>query len=73
MLVIELDGSQHYENDKIIKDEKRTEFLNSFGIKVIRIPNTDINTNFAGVCEYIENLVYERLRTLPPSATVPLP
>lgn len=72
-LVIELDGSQHYETEKRIKDEERTKFLNSLGIKVIRISNLDINSNFTGVCEFIENTVKERIITLPPSPTVPLP
>lgn len=72
MLVIELDGSQHYEDTEIIKDKKRTDFLNSFGLKVIRITNLEIKSNFTGVCEFIQNTVYERVKTLPPQA-VPLP
>ena len=72
MLVIELDGSQHFEDNEIIKDKKRTDFLNSFGLKVIRITNLEIKSNFTGVCEFIQNTVYERLKTLPPQA-VPLP
>ena len=49
-LVVELDGSQHYEDKKIEKDALRTEFLEQYGLKVIRIPNLDINKNFEGVC-----------------------
>ena len=56
-LVIELDGSQHYRDDKIEDDRKRTEYLNGYGIKVIRILNRDVNTNFDGVCAYIDNEV----------------
>ena len=56
-LVIELDGSQHFEEAEIIRDKARTAFLEGQGLKVIRIPNNEINLNFRGVCEYIDNLV----------------
>ena len=56
-LVIELDGSQHYEDEGILKDEKRTRYLEGYGLKVIRISNLDINKNFTGVCEYIDKMI----------------
>ena len=58
-LVIELDGSQHYDEDGEKKDKERTEFLMRYGIRVIRIPNNEVNCNFRGVCEYIDNTVKE--------------
>lgn len=54
-IVIELDGSQHYTESAIKKDEKRDKFLNEFGITVLRYSNYDINTNFKGVCNDILN------------------
>lgn len=60
-LVIELDGGQHYEDEHIIRDEERTHIFESFGISVIRIANNEVNNNFAGVCEYIDREVHERL------------
>ena len=60
-LVIELDGSQHYENDKMQKDTERTDFLKKYGLTVIRIPNNEINENFQGVCEYIDSAVKQSL------------
>ena len=60
-LVIELDGSQHYENDGTEKDAERTAFLENYGLKVIRIPNNEVNRNFDGVCEYIDFLVKQSL------------
>ena len=60
-LVIELDGSQHYDPVNLKKDEARTDFLNGYDIKVIRIPNNEINTNFRSVCEYIDTIVRESL------------
>ena len=53
-LVIELDGSQHYEDRNARKDADRTAFLEGYGLKVIRIPNSEVNRNFRGVCEYID-------------------
>ena len=56
-LVIELDGSQHYENDNMEKDAERTAFLKGYGLRVIRIPNNEISSNFRGVCEHIDAAV----------------
>ena len=40
-LAIEIDGAQHYENDAIEYDLRRTEYLNSEGIAVLRFLNGD--------------------------------
>ena len=56
-LVIDLDGSQHYETDRVEKDAERTAFLNGYGLQVIRIPNHEVNENFEGVCAYIDAVV----------------
>ena len=61
-LVIELDGSQYYEEEGIKKDAERTEFLEKYGIKVIRFTNREVNDNFRGVCEYIDIVVKQSLR-----------
>ena len=63
-IVIELDGSQHYEDEGLINDEKRTEYLKQYGIKVIRISNLDVLKNFEGVCMYIDNEVKQSLSQL---------
>ena len=63
-IVIELDGSQHFEEVAHIKDEVRTEFLKEYGITVIRIPNNEIKQNFSGVCEYIDIQVKQSLSQL---------
>ena len=56
-LVIEIDGSQHYADEGIKKDTFRTEKLENCDLKIIRFANSDIDTNFAAVCEYIDNAV----------------
>ena len=60
-LVLELDGAQHYEGSGPDWDRERTQFLERYGLLVVRIPNNEINQNFAGVCAYIDNLVQDRM------------
>ena len=60
-LVIELDGSQHYEETNVEKDTERTAFLEGYGLTVIRIPNNEVVHNFRGVCEYINAAVKQSL------------
>ncbi len=60
-LIIELDGSQHYEENGVLKDNERTKFLEQYGFNIIRIPNNEINQNFRGVCEYIDLCVKQSL------------
>jgi len=63
-LVIELDGSQHYEDTNKEKDSERTDFLKGYDITVIRIPNNEVNRNFDGVCTYIDTEVKKSLGAL---------
>jgi len=56
-LAIELDGSQHYVDDKIAYDKKRTQYLETLGITVIRFANIDVDRNFEGVCITIDEMV----------------
>ena len=60
-LIIELDGSQHYDEIGLLKDKIRTEKIEKRNLTVVRIPNNEINSNFYGVCEYIDMLVKESL------------
>ena len=60
-LIIELDGSQHYEKEGLLKDKIRTERIETRGLTVIRIPNNEVMRNFSGVCEYIDMVVKESL------------
>lgn len=61
-LIIEIDGSQHYEQDAINYDKKRTEYMESLGLFVTRFLNRDINDNFENVCLYIDKIVKQRLK-----------
>ena len=56
-LIIEIDGSQHYEQAEMQKDRFRTEILENLGLKVFRFSNREINCEFQSVCEYIDMVV----------------
>jgi len=60
-LVLELDGSQHCTPEEIEYDRKRTAFLESQGMYVLRISNLDVMRRFRGVCDMIDLAVQSRL------------
>ena len=64
-LVIELDGSQHYTEKELAYDMKRTAFLESCHIHVIRFYNGQVNLHFREVCIEIERTIKERIKEWP--------
>ena len=63
-LILEIDGSQHFTEDGEAYDSERSAILESFGYKVLRITNDDVNHNFSGVCEMIDKEVKDRIQLL---------
>ena len=63
-LVIEIDGSQHFNDEGERKDYERTKFLEKYDLMIVRISNNEINKNFNGVCEYIDSVIKERINRL---------
>ena len=61
-LVIEVDGSQHYEPQGIAYDEERSTFLSALDLVVLRFSNRDIDRDFHGVCEQIDIAIQNRLQ-----------
>ena len=61
-LVVELDGSQHCTPEALEYDRRRTRFLESQGLYVLRISNLDVMREFRGVCEMIDTAVRDRMR-----------
>ena len=57
-LVVELDGTQHYDDKGLKKDSDRDEFLRNCGYTVKRYSNRDIHQNFEGVCRDIYITIY---------------
>ena len=64
-IVIELDGSQHYEVDHQQKDGLRDAYLAESGCTVLRYSNADIQYRFREVCKDILNRMGEDNRNLP--------
>ena len=60
-LVIEIDGVQHHRSHY---DCQRTEYLESFGLLVIRLDNRQVNQKFEDVKWYLSNLLSERVKQL---------
>lgn len=56
-LVIEIDGDSHYTENAQDYDRERTQFLQTYGLKVIRFKNDDVLSNFTGVVNVIEGLI----------------
>ena len=56
-LVIEIDGSQHYEEREQAHDAERSAYLESLGLQVVRYSNADINARFEQVCEDIHQRI----------------
>ena len=57
-LVIELDGSQHYDDEGQRKDAERDAFLQCQGLTVLRYANSDVNKSFQAVCQDIWNHLF---------------
>ncbi len=56
-LVIEIDGSQHYDQKGVVEDTERDEYLHNMGLTVKRYSNADINKRFESVCADIEEFI----------------
>ncbi len=60
-MVIEVDGTQHFETKGLQNDETRDDYLSSYGLKIIRIPNNYINNDFDAVCDFLNKEIELRL------------
>lgn len=68
LLVVELDGSQHYDPPEMKRDAERTRYLETLGLQVLRFSNADIHYHFDRVCEAIDATVKERCSQPPQSS-----
>ncbi len=60
-VVIELDGSQHYEGSQYYKDKERDREIELKGIIVLRYSNKEIEEAFESVCENIKEILQKRI------------
>ena len=58
-LVVEIDGDTHGQKETQIKDQKRTAFLESKGLRVARFTNREVLHNIDGVMDSLERLLNE--------------
>ena len=54
---IEVDGEHHYSEKKFAADIERTNYISGFGISVLRFSNKEIQENFSGVCQFIDEYI----------------
>ena len=59
-LGIELDGDSHFQPGAPEYDRKCQQFIESFGIRIVQILNTEVYENLDGVLERIGREVLER-------------
>jgi very-short-patch-repair endonuclease len=52
-LVIEIDGGQHYEKERMKKDRERDDYLQGLGLNIMRFSDIDVLKNINGVLERI--------------------
>ena len=60
-LVIELDGSQHFNPEEAAYDRRRSEVLEGLEIQVVRYANNQVNEAFREVCEDVDRRVRQIL------------
>ena len=65
-LVIELDGSQHFEAEHQIKDQERDRVLESMGIRVLRFDNRQVLTELDAVMSVVFSTVEKQIPPSPP-------
>ena len=56
-IIIEIDGSQHYQKEEIKNDKDRDCYFQSLGLKVLRFSNNEIKSNLMGVVDMLYELL----------------
>ena len=60
-IVIELDGSQHFEPKHSEKDRVRDAYMKRYGILVLRYTNESVNRYFSDLCDDIQYHLVDRI------------
>ena len=64
-LAIEIDGYQHFYEENIEYDNKRTEYIESQDIYILRFENTEVNKDIEYVRFIIDNVCDARIKGIP--------
>ena len=67
-IVIELDGSQHFDDAALDADRERDSYLNSLGLTVLRYTNLQVNRNFREVCHDVYRHIMQTSTSSPAEA-----
>ena len=59
-VVVELDGSQHYDPAQQEQDLQRTAYLKKQGLTVLRFTNLEVTGQFSSVCQAIDDACANR-------------
>ncbi len=70
-LVVEVDGDSHAARQAY--DERRTAWLATQGMQVVRVTNADVMSNIDGVLAYLAALSPSPSHSAAPSGPLPLP
>ena len=65
LLVIEVDGSQHYTEQGEAYDLERSAVLERYGLLVLRFSNLEVEQEFEGVCTLIDKTIQSRMNLNP--------
>ena len=58
-LVIEVDGGQHFEEENVWRDYRRTQWLREQGFRVVRFTNDEVFRSSADVAQEIRRVLVE--------------
>lgn len=70
-LIVEVDGSQHGDEEGLRRDEVRTRWLQSEGYRVVRFWNNDVMSRTDAVLETIHNMIAVTPPRLPAAGDPP--
>jgi very-short-patch-repair endonuclease len=70
-LIVEVDGSQHGDNEGLRRDDVRTRWLQSEGYRVIRFWNNDVMSRTDAVLETIHDIITVTPPRLPAAGDPP--
>jgi len=58
-IAIEIDGYSHFNDEAMVYDQERREFIESLGIKVLRFTNREVYEDLEGVLASIAHILEE--------------
>jgi len=56
-LIIEVDGSQHYQDEGSRRDKLRDDYMKNLGMKILRVSDREVLQNLHGVVERIYEIL----------------